>query len=54
MTTHGIDKFANDDFIINDIIDDDIMFELELDTFNDNINNLISLLINSVKKIVPF
>jgi len=51
MTTRGIENFVNKDEIIDDT--SIVIFELELDTFNGNINDLIILLTNLVKKIVP-
>lgn len=53
MTTHGIENYVNksDDPICDTR---DIIFELKLNTFNGNINDLILFLTNSVKKIIPF
>ena len=53
MTTQGIEEFVNKyDKLIDETCN--IIFELELDTFNGNINDLLLLLTNSVKQIVPF
>ena len=53
MTIEGIENFVNN---YDEVMDAtcNIIFELELDTFNGNINDLILLLTNSVKNIVPF
>lgn len=51
MTIQGIDNFVNkcDGPMYNKII-----FEMELDFFNGNMDDLILYLTNSVKQIVPF
>jgi hypothetical protein len=56
------DDNINDENIIDENIDDNInddkdekvIFELELDTFEGNMDDLILLIKNTVKKIVPF
>lgn len=52
MTTHGLDMFVNQENQEN--IDDtnNVIFEIELDTFNGNIDNLILLVKNSIQKII--
>ncbi len=53
MTTQGIENFVNNyDKQIDDI--NNIIFELKLNTFDGNMNDLILLLTNSIKQIVPF
>ncbi len=54
MTTEGIEKFVNNYDEVMDTDDDNIIFELKLDTFNGNINDLILLLTNLVKNIIAF
>ncbi len=53
MTTQGIENFVNN---YNEQIDNtsNIIFELELDTFNGSINDLLLLLTNSVNNIILF
>ena len=53
MTIEGIENFVNK-YEPNDDDDCNIIFELELDTFNGNITDLVLLLTNSVKQIVSF
>jgi hypothetical protein len=50
MTTNGIENFVNKYY--NEDDNGNIIFELELDTFDGNINDLILLIINSVKNII--
>lgn len=53
MTTHGIENYVNhNDDLYYDM--GNIIFELKLDTFNGNMNDLILFLTNSVKSIIPF
>ena len=53
MTTQGIEQLTNKyDQPMDNMCN--IIFELELDTFNGDINDLILLLTNYVKQIVPF
>ena len=53
ITIEGLENFVNN---YDEVMDAtcNIIFELELDTFNGNINDLILLLTNSVKNVVPF
>lgn len=53
MTTQGIENFVNNYDEVTDATRN-IVFELKLDIFNGNINDLILFLTNSVKNIVPF
>lgn len=52
MTDQGIENFVNHDESRDTI--GNIIFELELDTFDGTINDLLLVLTNAIKEIVPY
>lgn len=53
MTAHGLENYVKHNYNCDNETGN-IIFELELDTFNGNMDDLIIFLTNSIKKFIPF